>query len=309
MATSGVSTYNVTGTQIITEAAELAGVIAPGQTLSANDTTSVLRTLEMMIKAWQGEGIGVWKNTETALFQSYGGYEYSIGPSGNNSTKTWVKTEIATAADSGDLTITVDSDTDMTTGDYIGIELDDGTLQWTTINGVPAADVVTITAALTDDVAVDNHVYTYTTKTPRPIEIVEARLVRPDGTDTPINIISRQSYMNLASKTSTGAANQIYYDPKLTNGKLYVWPACADVQYYLKFTARVPIEDMDVVGNNPDFGQEWLLPIAWGLAVLVAPKFGEALSKDFVMNAIIMKANASASDRDMGSIYFGVRTR
>jgi len=303
MATSGSYDYNLNARQIISEALELIGELPAGENPSSEAEATCLRTLNLMIKAWQAEQIYLWKYVEAALFLEYEGYSYDIGPSGDNVTSSWVKTEIATAADSGDLTITVDADDDITDGDYIGIELDDGTLQWTTVNGTPASDVVTITAALTDDVAVDNHVYTYTTKLQRPLEITEARIRNASGNERPILIKSRDEYLRLPNKESTGSANQIYYDNKLTNGKMYIWPACSDVQEYIKFTAKIPIEDFDAATNDPDLPQEWTLALIWNLMVLVAPKFGRNVSDKDELRAIGMKQSLVDFDREQTSVF------
>ena len=305
MATSSSYDYNLTGTLIIQEAMELIGRAGIGNPVSSEDQASCLRTLNIMVKAWQAEGIGLWKNVEASLFPSYLGYSYNIGPTGDHCSALGYKTEIATAASSGALTITVDSDDNITNGDYIGVELDDKTLQWTTVNGVPAANVVTLTAALTDDVAVDNHVYNYTSKIQRPIEIVEARGVSPSAYDTPLVIASRDEYMRLPDKTSTGSPSQIYYNPLRTNGKMNVWPACNNVQEYIKFTARILIEDFDTATNDPDFPQEWLMPLAWNLAVMIAPKFGVVLDQIFLMNAAILKQNVKDFDHENTSIFLG----
>jgi hypothetical protein len=303
MATSGSENFSLTGTLIIREALELLGKVGAADTVSPEDQATCLRSLNMMIKAWQAEGIALWKNVEASLFPSYLGYVYSIGLTGDHCSTGAYKTEIATAASSGALTITVDSDDNITNGDYIGIELDDKTLQWTTVNGVPAANVVTLTAALTDDVAVDNHVYNYTTKITRPIEIVEARGVSPSAYDTPLIIASRDEYMRLSDKTSQGPPSQIYYDPVRTNGKMYVWPACDNVQEYIKFTARVLIEDFDAAANDPDFPQEWMLAITWNLAVMIAPKFGKQIDQIFLMNAAFFKQNVKDFDHENTPIY------
>ena len=305
MATSSSYDYNLTGTLIIQEAMELIGRAGIGNPVSSEDQASCLRTLNIMVKAWQAEGIGLWKNVEASLFPSYLGYSYNIGPTGDHCSALGYKTEIATAASSGALTITVDSDDNITNGDYIGVELDDKTLQWTTVNGVPAANVVTLTAALTDDVAVDNHVYNYTSKIQRPIEIVEARGVSPSAYDTPLVIASRDEYMRLPDKTSTGSPSQIYYNPLRTNGKMNVWPACNNVQEYIKFTARILIEDFDTATDDPDFPQEWLMPLAWNLAVMIAPKFGIVLDQIFLMNAAILKQNVKDFDHENTSIFLG----
>lgn len=298
--------YNVTGLNIITEAMELIGALSAGGTINANDSASCLRTLEMMVKNYQAQGIGLWKNVEAALFLEYGEELYSVGSTGDNVTSSWVKTEIATAADAADLTITVDDDTGISDTDVIGIELDDGTLQWTTVNGVPAANVVTLTDALTDSSAVGNHVYAYSAKLVRPVDIANVRIHNADDTERTIRIKSRQEYMNLPNKEDTGTTNLVYYDPQLDNGYLYIWPACGDVKEYLKFTARIPIMDFDSTANDADFGQEWFLPLAWNLAVLIAPKFGREMSTKFETKAGWLLQSTSDFDREENSIFLQV---
>lgn len=57
------------------------------------------------------------------------------------------------AASNTDTTITVTDGTKWTSGDNIAVLQDDNTLHWTTVNSAPAGNVVTLTDALTDDVA------------------------------------------------------------------------------------------------------------------------------------------------------------
>jgi hypothetical protein len=303
MTTSSSYDYNLTGTLIITEALELIGVHGVGQTISPDDQATVLRTLNIMVKAWQAEGIGLWKNVEAYLFPSYLGYSYDIGPTGDHCTTAAYKTEIATAAASGDATITVDSDDDITNGDYIGIELDDKTLQWTTVNGVPAVNVVTLTDVLTGDVSVDSHVYNYTTKIQRPTELVEARKVSSANYETPLTIFSREEYMRLSSKDSPGSVTNIYFNPLRTNAKFYVWPGCDSVKEYIKFTCRIPIEDFDVATDDPDFPQEWLMALSWNLAVLIAPKFGKKADSVLIGGAAGMLQSAKDFDHEQTSVF------
>lgn len=303
MTTSGTYNWGITGTEIITEALELLGVFGTGETLSAEDQATCLRSLNGMIKTYASKGIGLWKNVEATLIPSYEGYSYSIGPTGDHCSTGSYKTETSVESSSGDATITVDDDADITNGDYIGIELDDKSVQWTTVNGVPAANVVTLTDVLTDDVSVNNHVYNYTTKIQRPTEIIEVRSVSPAGYESPISIVSRQEYMGLSMKSSKGFVSQVYYDPLLTNGKMYVWPACTNVQEYLKFTCKIQIEDFDTAANDADFPQEWLLPLAWNLAVIVAPKFGKQLDQVFLATAGGMLESVKDFDHENVSIF------
>ena len=312
MAVSNSYDYNLAGEIIILETMELLGQIESGESVSTNDAASCLRTLNLMIKFLQAEGIGLWLNQEATLFLEYEETSYALGPSGDHASVTSVKTEVATAAAAAALTLVLDSVTGMTTGDAIGIELDDGTLQWTTINGVPNVTTltVTITAALTDDVAVGNHVYTYTDLIQRPLEIFNVRRKDANDYETPVTpSISRQEYMALSNKSSAGPINQVYYDPQLTNGVLYTWPACNDVQDRLLFTMRRPIMDFDAGTDDPDLPQEWLLPIAWNLAVLVAPKFGVKLDPVFLLTAGALKNSVAGFDVEQTSVYLRAKRR
>jgi len=69
-------------------------------------------------------------------------------------------TTLAVAGVIGDLTITVASATSISDEDSIGIGLDDGTVQWTTVNGDPVGALVTLTGSLIDEAAIGNTVYT-----------------------------------------------------------------------------------------------------------------------------------------------------
>ena len=191
MATSGSYDFSVNCLEIIKGALRLIGAIATGETPAAAEISDAKEALDMMTKAWQAEGIGLWLNQEVTLFLEYAERSYTLGPSGDHCAATSVKTEIKTAAASGAGTIDVDSITGISDGDNIGIELDDGTLQWTTVNGAPSGDTITLTAVLAGAAAVDNHVYAYTNKIPRPLEIIEARRVYADDTEVPVDIVSR----------------------------------------------------------------------------------------------------------------------
>lgn len=67
-------------------------------------------------------------------------------------------TTLAVAAIATDGTITVVDDDEFDNGDAISVLLDDGTLHSTTINGAPAANVITLTAAMPGPAAIGNTV-------------------------------------------------------------------------------------------------------------------------------------------------------
>jgi hypothetical protein len=57
-------------------------------------------------------------------------------------------TTLSVAGVATDLTVTLSSVTGITSGDVIGIQLDSGAAHWTTVNGAPVGNVVTLTVAL-----------------------------------------------------------------------------------------------------------------------------------------------------------------
>lgn len=306
MATSSNYDFAVTATNLITDALVISGVIRAGHTISSAQETTGLRALNLMIKAWQGESIGMWLNKEIALFQTYETYSYDIGPSGDHATASWVKQELASAAASGASTITVDDDDGISAADIIGVELDSGVIDWDVVSGTPASDIITLTSTLDGAAAVDNHVYTYTSLTQRPLELIEVRLVREDGTEIPLEIVSRTEYMALSDKDAPGTPNQVYYESTLTNGKLSTWPACGNVKEYIKLTGKYPLEDFDAAANNADFPQEWFEAIVYNLAVRLAPQFDKVLDKATLILAIQLKDIASDFDREQASVYFDI---
>lgn len=306
MATSGSTDYLDNRNQIITEALELIGVLPAGDTANADDIASCSRTLNMMVKHWQVNGIALWKNTKIYIFLASDAQSYSLGPSGDEATESMVKTEISGSVTYdpaiGMTDIPVDSITGISDGDNVGVELDDGSLQWANISGTPSGSTIRVNAALNDDVAVDNNIFTYTSGISRPLFLTEIRLHKDSGTEQPVKLVSGNKYKSISTKDTEGSITQAYYDQQTTNGVLYVWPTADSVKDYLVATARMPIEDFDSATNDPDFPQEWLLPLAWNLAVAIAPKFDEPLSPMFISQANQYLQDASSNAVDYGSI-------
>lgn len=280
MSTSGSTNWTIARDAIIAAALRRLRKVDPNLTTPAIDITTGSEALNMMIKEWQTDGIFLWLNEEVCLFQQYNTQFYTLGPTGTGNCgllSDCFKTQIATAAAAAAATITVDDDDDITNGDYIGIQLDGGTIQWTTVNGVPAANVVTLTAVLTGAAAVDNYVFTYTNKISRPLKITEARVRDTDDVDTPLRIVtSRNEFMSQADKETTGRVLDVHYNPDITDGQLYTWPVCGttDITDRIIMTVQRVIEDFDASTNNFDGPPEALRALVWGLAAEIGPEYG-----------------------------------
>lgn len=311
MATSGSSNFNVTRDEIIKAAARKIGAIRANETPNAKLVTDFAEALNAMVKHWQGRGIHVWTVSEATLFPQPGQVQYTISSaaSSDNATLSFVSTTIATEAVSGASTVTVASDTGISDGDYIGIVVDDGSVHWTTVNGTPASDVVTLTAVLDDSAAVGNYVYAYTNKIVRPLKVVDARWVDAStGYETPtITMMARLDYRRLPNKTQAGSVTNAFYDPQLTAGYLNLWQVPSTFDGYVNFTWYRPIEDFDASGDNPDLPQEWIRTLIWNLALEMGPEYDVPDAK---WNRVVAMATSSLDDmegwdREEEAVSFG----
>ena len=303
MATSGSINLSASRDDIITEALEILGVLAEGTSPSAAQLTSCARTLNYMIKAWQADGINLFAVQQVYLFLIKNQSAYSlISTTTDHYTASFVETTTSAAALSGASSIVVTSATGISASDKIGV-YQDSTMHWTTVNGAPSGSTVTLTAALTADVASGAVVYAYTSKAKRPMRVLES--VVHDENDTPIHVGSREEYFNQSSKGTDGRVNTIYFDPQVAAPKLYVWPQTDDERHYLKLYIQRTLEDVDAAADEVDFPQEWYLPLAANLAVLLGPKYGKSLNMLAAISAMADREyqRVSGFDTEAVSIF------
>jgi hypothetical protein len=308
MTTSGSTDFTQTRNDIIHGALRLIGAIAVGETPSADDIATSAEALNIMIKAWQIDGPYLWTQAEGTIFCAKGVPVYSI-PSVYAAPADYVGTELAVAGVLSAGTITVDDDTGISNGDHIGILLNDGTMQWTTVNGVPVANVVTLTAVLTGAAAITNAVYAYTAGISRPLRVHNIRHL--DLSDNEIIFayggepMAKSDYLRLPTKLATGTPIQGYYDPQLGTGLLYLWPAPSDATHRINFTYERQLEDFDVLSNTPDFPQEWIAALKWNLAIEIWPEYypGKDPTKYLISRALAYKEALIDWSRDMGPTF------
>lgn len=303
MATSNSIDYNRTRNELINGALRLIGKAGRGKTASSADIDDAAEALELMIKAWQPK-VRLWKIKEATLFVTKGTSDYNLP--GSHITLSYVSTTMKVAGAATDGTIDVNSITGISDGDYVGIELDDGTMQWTTVNGAPSGDTVTLTASLTGTAAIGNTVYAYTTQLIRPLRILDAR--RNGTNDVPIDVVSREEYYALPTKSSTGEVNQVYYDPQLTTGTLHIWPTGNNADDRIQLTCAMPIEDFDSSNINPDLPQECLETIKFNLASRLGLEYGIDLNRQMYLDARAEKMfmDMTEFDNETTSVYFTV---
>lgn len=123
--------------------------------------------------------------------------------------------------------------------------------------------IYTIGPSLTSDVITD-----------KPLRVVMAFIRNPQGNDTVLQVIARQQYMQLGVKTSQGVPNQCYYDPKLTDGELYVYNVPNATGYTIHLQVQMPIGDVSNPTTTPEFPSEWFNCLKFGLADNLSLEYG-----------------------------------
>jgi len=306
MATSGSVNFSLGRNGLIKGAYRLIGVASASETLSAEEISNGSEALNLMIKAWEGQGIHLWKYGEATLFLEVGKESYNIGPSGDHCTLSYVETALSADEAASSTSIDVGSITGISDGDSLGVVLDDGSIHWDTVSGAPASGTVTITTGLASAASADNTVYAYTSKINRPLKVHNVRLEQDNGDETEMLQWARSDYMLQPSKSTQGTPTQWFYTPSLTNGKLYIWPTTDTVDHVINLTCELPIEDFDNAGDDPDFPQEWLEAIKWNLAVRLGFEYSVPAQRLATIEgkAREMLDDALAWDREDATIQF-----
>lgn len=275
MAISNSVNFTVTRDEIISQAYRQIGVLGEGETATLDQVIETSPVLNMMLKTWQADGLNLFAIQKNYLFLEKGvaSYEVSVNTS-NHFTNQFYSTTTSAAASSGATSITVTSASNISAGDYIGVA--SGTdILWTTVNGAPSGSTVNLTDALTSDVASGDIVYSYTSKSNKPLNITDCLLTKySSGTDLPIEIISRKDYSVLPSKLTSGNVTQIYFDRQVSSSKVLTWPVTSDERDYLTLYVQRTLSDMDSSTDEPEYPKEWFLPIYLNLALLLAPRYG-----------------------------------
>lgn len=79
MATSSSTNFAVTRDDIIKGALRLCGALALGETPSADQVTEASESLNMLVKAWQADGMALWARGEYTLALTLDAKSYTIG--------------------------------------------------------------------------------------------------------------------------------------------------------------------------------------------------------------------------------------
>jgi hypothetical protein len=281
MATSGQSIQPITRDQICIKALKKCGQLAEGDPVIEEQITDAADDLNRMIKGWQADGVKIWTMQEQRLFLnpgSTGQTLYNLGPGAGGANLVPISGLISTRSTStlaiGGLTITLASVVGVVSGMNIGILCDDNSLWWTTVNGAPAGNVVTLTAGPIVSATNSSNVWIYQTGADRPLRIEGARIQTSPTSEIMMRPLSRADYMNLPNKTAVGEPTQFHYSPMLNQGAFYPWALPYDSTLYINITAYRPLQIFVNPNDNFDGPDEDQQGLIWALASEICSEYG-----------------------------------
>lgn len=129
---------------------------------------------------------------------------------------------------------------------------------------------------------------------------VLSMVVRRSSTDFSMSRVSRDEYLNIPNKTTTGRPTQFFIDRQITP-QIKVWPVPENSTDVLYFDCLTRIEDADTFTNTVEVPFRFYPCLAAGLAYYVAIK--KAPDRVQLLKAIYDEEfdRAQAEDRDRAS--------
>lgn len=304
-------TFSITRDEIIKYALQQCGAIGEGDTPTTTQYTESAWLLNVIVKAWAADGMPLWDIKTGYILPTTGTSSVSLGANSANSVASYVKTVTTAAAIASATTILVSSITGISSGDYIGIELSDSTMFWTTVNGAPSGSTITLTSGLTTSASSGAQVYTYTStnRITRPLRITDAYIINSAGSTImryPINVITKDQYFSLGGPENASVPNQVYYDPQLGSGTFYIYPRFLTGDNLIQITYQKEFDDFNSSSDTPDFPQEFYLPMMYELAAVMGPKYGLPAQERAALfkEATYYRELALSNGTEQGSFFF-----
>lgn len=273
MSTSGSWNFSIDRDTLIRSAYRAGRILGRDQTADAHHISTGAEALNMLVKQLQGPidgafGRKAWTRQRVTLFLAKGQQRYTIGPATSDARATtqYGRTTLSAAEAAAQTVLSITSNTDtttypgttvtMTAGDVIGIELDDGTIQWTTISGTPAS-TATVANALTGAAAAGNYVYWFTSRAQRPVLVESASLRDENRKDRQLKLYTEvEDYESFPDKQADGDPNSLLVEYQRINTALTLDTQPQDVTKVIDLSVLYPTEDYDASTDDVAFPQE-----------------------------------------------------
>jgi len=253
MAVSGSNNFELDVADYVEEAFERCGL----EVRTGYDLKTAKRSLNLMLAEWANRGLNQWTIAQTSITTATGISEYpagtltmTVGASGS-----FTVGETITGGTSG----ATASITSKPSSGSFAITIPSGTFSASeTLTGGTSAATTTLSSAV--DLS----------NTQGTIDILSCVVTR-DNTDYGIERVSRDTFLNIPSKTTTGRINQFFIDRQITP-VLKVWPTPENNTDIIKFDRLVRMFDGDTFTNTVDLPFRFYPCLAAGLAYYISVK-------------------------------------
>ena len=291
-----------TRNDIIERALDLIGVKASEEGAEPTDVSTAANALNSMIKTWSTSHPHLWNRNSATLFLQPTQIKYIL-PTTDRATEDFTQTTLSAGVIATDTTIPLTATTGLLVGDNIGIKLDSGSLHWSTIASLSPT---VINDAMPSAAASGNVVYYYTTDLVKPLRVPDARRQQgqvPNAQEIEMIPLGRIDYLNLPNKNTSGTPVQFYYDPKITTGEIFIWPAPTTTDTFINFTYYKPLVGFADAADTGDFPEEWQETLEYNLAVRLAPGYGVTAPREVTEIAGILYNNLLNWDQGDASVF------
>ena len=256
MAVSGSKDFEPNVADYVEEAFERCGL----EFRTGYDAVTARRSLNFLFADWANRGLNRWTMNQVSQTVVSGLAEYPVGTitatvgastnlvlgntiTGQNSAATAV---VLTKPSSTTITTSIPSGA-FTAGETISSTDSGGSATTTTISADPSLEDVRST-----------------------IDILSA-VIRRSGTDVSISRVSRDTFLNIPNKTTTGRPTQYYVDRQITP-VLKIWPTPENSTDIFIYDRLVRIDDADTSANTVEIPFRFYPCLAAGLAYYIALK-------------------------------------
>lgn len=297
-------------------------MISAGATVASADSTTALTRLNLIAKQYSGTadgspGLKVHTRQRVTLLLAKGQQSYSIGPASGDSRSSIAlgRTTVATAYVSGtSLVVTAATDTttypgttvSMTNSDIIGVELNDGTIAYTTISSIAGAPTITLAGGLASAAAVGNYVYWFTSRAQRLINLESAVLRDENYTTTPLQVYRtvQQYEEGVSDKYADGTPTALLFEPLRIASRVTFNSQPTDVTQQIILTGWYPQEDYDATSNDVAFPQEAMRFLEWELSFELAPGYGAPWTPEMEKNRLEARQTYLNLNPEVSNLYF-----
>lgn len=129
---------------------------------------------------------------------------------------------------------------------------------------------------------------------PRALDVIEARVVLPGGSERPLSAWEPEEYRLTPNKAAQGTPTCFVFDKGLNAGTMTLWPVPSTTTVVRYTYARV-IEDVTALSQSIDVPQEWTKAVWKNLAADCINVFGATRVDPGTAAAVVAEAGALAA--------------